>query len=102
MRLTRSFTIPLLGVAWPLPAAATTAQNEADVQPATREAAYAMGTTGGTELAEFGPVDPLWQRVPAVADGRHHWAENAVWMLGIAPIGAGLILDDIERPLVEG
>ncbi|MEX2658344.1 MAG: iron-siderophore ABC transporter substrate-binding protein [Acidimicrobiales bacterium] len=60
---------------------------------------------GGTETPEFtaafGPVEPLWKRLPAVAEGRQHWVEDDIWMLGIGPIGAGLILDDIERLLVE-
>lgn len=58
---------------------------------------------GGTDSAEFkaafGPVEPLWKRVPAVAEGRQHWVEDDIWMLGIGPIGAGLILDDVERLL---
>ncbi len=58
---------------------------------------------GGTESPEFtaafGPVESLWQAVPAVADGRQHWVEDDIWMLGIGPLGAGLILDDIEATL---
>lgn len=60
---------------------------------------------GGTDAAEFraafGTVERLWQAVPAVADGRQHWVEDGIWMLGIGPIGAGLILGDVERILVE-
>lgn len=60
---------------------------------------------GGTETPEFdaafAPVEPLWQSVPAVAGGRAHWVEDDVWMLGIGPTGAGLILDDLERVLAD-
>jgi iron complex transport system substrate-binding protein len=58
---------------------------------------------GGTETPEFktafGPVEPLWAAVPAVAEGRQHWVEDDIWMLGIGPTGAGLILDDTETML---
>lgn len=58
---------------------------------------------GGTETADFaaafGSVEPLWQVVPAVAEGRQHWVEDDIWMLGIGPVGAGLILDDLEATL---
>lgn len=60
---------------------------------------------GGTDTAEFkaafAQVEPLWKGVPAVAEGRQHWVEDDIWMLGIGPIGAGLILDDLERLLVQ-
>lgn len=72
-------------------------QAEADVVLAT--------SYGGTETAElkaaFAPVEPLWKAVPAVAEGRQHWVEDDIWMLGIGPIGAGLILDDVERLLAD-
>lgn len=55
---------------------------------------------GGTESADFtaafGAVEQLWNSVPAVAEGRQHWVEDDIWMLGIGPIGAGLILNDLE------
>ena len=60
---------------------------------------------GGTDTADFKAaftqVEPLWKGVPAVAEGRQHWVEDDIWMLGIGPIGAGLILDDLERLLVH-
>lgn len=60
---------------------------------------------GGTDTAEFkaafATVEPVWKGVPAVAQGRQHWVDDDTWMLGIGPIGAGLILDDLERVLVE-
>jgi iron complex transport system substrate-binding protein len=60
---------------------------------------------GGTDTPEFEAafqnVEPVWDAVPAVAEGRVHWVEDDVWMLGIGPIGAGLILDDVERIVIE-
>lgn len=58
------------------------------------------GTDGPDFAAAFGAVERLWQVVPAVADGRQHWVEDDIWMLGIGPIGAGRILDDVEAMLV--
>lgn len=50
-------------------------------------------------LAAFGAVEDLWNSVPAVAEGRQHWVDDDVWMLGIGPLGARQILDDIEAML---
>ena len=50
-------------------------------------------------LSAFASVEPVWSSVPAVADGRHHWVEDDVWMLGIGPLGAQKILDDLEATL---
>ena len=49
----------------------------------------------------FGAVERLWNAVPAVADGRQHWFDDDMWMLGIGPTGAGLILDDPEATLTR-
>lgn len=58
------------------------------------------GGTGSADFkAAFGPVEPIWKTVPAVAEGRQHWVEDDIWMLGIGPNGAGLILDDIDKTL---
>lgn len=70
------------------------------------DADVVFGTSYGgrdTEAFEeaFGPVEPLWMAVPAVAEGRQHWVEDDIWMLGIGPLGAGLILDDIEALLAD-
>lgn len=43
----------------------------------------------------FAAVEPSWNSVPAVAEGRQHWVEDDTWMLGIGPLGAQLILDDL-------
>lgn len=65
-----------------------------------------FGTSyGGRDTAAFEdaftPIESLWNAVPAVADGRQHWVEDDIWMLGIGPLGAGLILDDIEALLAS-
>lgn len=58
------------------------------------------GGTGSADFkAAFGPVESIWKTVPAVAEGRQHWVEDDIWMLGIGPNGAGLILDDIDKTL---
>lgn len=38
---------------------------------------------------------PLWSAVPAVADGRAHEIDDDLWYLGIGPIAADLVLDDL-------
>lgn len=50
-------------------------------------------------LSAFAAVEDVWNSVPAVADGRQHWVDDDVWMLGIGPLGAQQILDDIEATL---
>lgn len=37
----------------------------------------------------------------SAAEGRRHWVDDDTWMLGYGPSGAGLILDDLVRILVE-
>jgi iron complex transport system substrate-binding protein len=58
---------------------------------------------GGTDTpdfdATFSQVSTLWDRLPAVAEGRQHWVDDDTWMLGIGPLGADLILDDLEARL---
>lgn len=62
--------------------------------------ATSYGGSGAPEQdATFEPVAALWASVPAVAEGHQHWMDDDVWMLGIGPIGAELILDDIESTL---
>jgi iron complex transport system substrate-binding protein len=52
-----------------------------------------------TFRSAFSSIEPLWDSVPAVADGRQHWVDDDTWMLGIGPLGAALILDDLEATL---
>lgn len=58
---------------------------------------------GGREsqefLSAFGAIEQIWSSVPAVAEGRQHWVDDDVWMLGIGPLGAQQILDDLEAVL---
>jgi iron complex transport system substrate-binding protein len=55
--------------------------------------------------AAFGPegqdgqaaitAGPLWQSLPAVVEGRAHEVSDDLWYLGIGPIAAGLVLEDL-------
>lgn len=50
-------------------------------------------------LSAFAAVEQVWNAVPAVADDRQHWVEDDVWMLGIGPLGAQQILDELDAAL---
>ena len=39
---------------------------------------------------------PLWQRLGAVSNGRAHEVPDDLWYLGIGPIAADLVLDDMK------
>jgi iron complex transport system substrate-binding protein len=39
---------------------------------------------------------PLWQRLGAVSDGRAHQVSDDRWYLGIGPIAADLVLEDLK------
>ncbi|MGH8918806.1 MAG: ABC transporter substrate-binding protein, partial [Actinomycetes bacterium] len=39
---------------------------------------------------------PLWPRLRAVSDGRAHEVPDDLWYLGIGPIAADLVLDDLK------
>ncbi|MDQ4033573.1 MAG: iron-siderophore ABC transporter substrate-binding protein [Actinomycetota bacterium] len=39
---------------------------------------------------------PLWQRLDAVSSGRAHEVPDDLWYLGIGPIAADLVLDDMK------
>ncbi|WP_448611953.1 ABC transporter substrate-binding protein [Geodermatophilus sp. URMC 60] len=39
----------------------------------------------------------LWQGLPAVQGGRSFEVDDDRWFLGLGPLGAGLVLDDLER-----
>ncbi len=55
----------------------------------------------------FGPVSqaaldelvagPLWQNLSAVQNGKSYEVEDDVWYLGIGPIAADLVLEDMEK-----
>lgn len=40
---------------------------------------------------------PMWPTIPAVADDRAHEISDDLWYLGIGPIAAGLVLDEIAE-----
>ncbi|MGY1711752.1 ABC transporter substrate-binding protein [Geodermatophilus sp. SYSU D00758] len=39
----------------------------------------------------------LWQTIPAVQEGRAYEVSDDRWFLAIGPLGAGLVLDDLEQ-----
>jgi iron complex transport system substrate-binding protein len=56
----------------------------------------AYGQEGATAAAQV-TAGPLWQSIPAVAQGRAVAVDDDRWFLGLGPLGAGLVLDDLER-----
>lgn len=52
------------------------------------------GEEGSTAQAEV-TAGPLWQGIPAVAQGRAHQVSDDLWYLGIGPLAANLVLDDL-------
>jgi iron-siderophore transport system substrate-binding protein len=51
------------------------------------------GATAGQEITSGG----LWQGLSAVQQGRAFEVSDDRWFLAIGPLGAGLVLDDLER-----
>ncbi|MGY1669300.1 ABC transporter substrate-binding protein [Geodermatophilus sp. SYSU D00710] len=56
----------------------------------------AYGEAGATAAAQV-TGGPLWQSIPAVAEGRSFAVDDDRWFLGLGPLGAGLVLDDLEE-----
>ncbi|MGX5655833.1 ABC transporter substrate-binding protein [Geodermatophilus nigrescens] len=56
----------------------------------------AYGADGAT-AAEQVTAGPLWASIPAVAGGRSVAVDDDRWFLGLGPLGAGLVLDDLEE-----
>lgn len=54
---------------------------------------------GDPNASTMGAVTAVWGGLPAVANGDVHEVEDETWMVGIGVVGAGIILDDIERIL---
>lgn len=54
------------------------------------------GDPGATTMSA---VTQLWDELPAVREGNVFDVEDETWMVGIGVIGAGIILDDVERAL---
>ncbi len=50
----------------------------------------------GAAAAEQVTAGPLWRSIPAVAEGRAVAVDDDRWFLGLGPLGAGLVLDDLE------
>jgi iron complex transport system substrate-binding protein len=48
-----------------------------------------------------GAVTALWNNLGAVGSGCQFFVEDDEWMLAIGPIGAGIVLDQIESSLAE-
>lgn len=58
--------------------------------------------TEGDPAGTDGPAvlsGPQWRQLPAVAAGRVHEVDDAVWFLGSGPGAADLVLDDLARVL---
>ena len=60
----------------------------------------AFGPTSQAALDEL-VAGPLWQNLSAVQNGRSYEVADDVWYLGIGPIAANLILDDLEKFLAS-
>ena len=58
----------------------------------------AFGPTSQTALDEL-VAGPLWQNLPAVQNGKSYEVADDLWYLGIGPIAADLVLDDLEKYL---
>ncbi len=52
-------------------------------------------TLGEAQQDKF-TASPLWQRLGAVSGGRAHEVPDDLWYLGIGPIAADLVLDDMK------
>jgi iron complex transport system substrate-binding protein len=59
------------------------------------------GPAEDTAVAEF-RRDPLWRSLGVVRRGDVHEVPDAYWMLGIGPIAANLVVDDLYAYLVDG
>jgi iron complex transport system substrate-binding protein len=57
-------------------------------------AAYGADGAAASEQITGGP---LWGSVPAVQEGRAFEVDDDRWFLALGPIGAGLVLDDLEE-----
>jgi iron complex transport system substrate-binding protein len=90
-----------------LPAAVQDLRGDIAVYPSREQVDQARAdvlyvTTWGDKaraVADEVQAGPLWGTIPAVRSGRVHPAADDVWMLGIGLLGAGAVLDDLERTL---
>jgi iron complex transport system substrate-binding protein len=58
------------------------------------------GPAEATSLEQF-RQDPLWQALRVVREGNVHFVPDAYWMLGIGPIAANMVVDDLFTYLVD-
>ncbi|WP_308282983.1 ABC transporter substrate-binding protein [Pseudonocardia nigra] len=56
---------------------------------------YAGYQDAGAENLAAVTAGPLWQNLPAVMEGRAHEVSDDLWYLGIGPIAANMILDEL-------
>jgi iron complex transport system substrate-binding protein len=56
----------------------------------------AYGEDGQTDLSGL-TSGGLWQSLPVVQQGRAYAVDDDRWFLAIGPLGAGLVLDDLEE-----
>ncbi len=56
----------------------------------------AYGEDGAAAAGQV-TAGPLWQSIPAVAEGRAAAVDDDRWFLALGPLGAGLVLDDLEE-----
>ncbi|BDH56960.1 ABC transporter substrate-binding protein [Tsukamurella sp. PLM1] len=58
---------------------------------------YVFHTLGANSTATAQAVTSRWGSLPAVAANRAFAVEDETWMVGIGVIGAGRIIDDVQR-----
>ncbi|WP_217491765.1 ABC transporter substrate-binding protein [Tsukamurella pseudospumae] len=58
---------------------------------------YVFHTPGANSTATQQTVTDRWGALPAVAAGRAFAVDDETWMVGIGVIGAGRIIDDVQR-----
>jgi iron complex transport system substrate-binding protein len=58
------------------------------------------GPAADTAIAEF-ENDPLWRSLDVVHRGDVHAVPDSYWMLGIGPVAANLVIDDLFSYLTE-
>ncbi len=61
----------------------------------------AYGAEGGAVVQQV-TAGQLWQGMPSVQQGRAHEVSDDRWFLAIGPLGAGLVLDDLEEIAAAG
>lgn len=57
------------------------------------------GVLDADEAVDELEAQPLWQRIPAVADGRAQQVDADLWFSATSPTAVSQLLDDIERVL---